>query len=312
MSKNWLVSVIVPNYNHSKFLDQRIQSILNQTYKNFELIILDDCSPDNGASKSVIEQYRDNPHVSHIVYNESNSGSTFKQWDKGINLSKGDLVWIAESDDYCEPTFLETLVHEFERDSQLSLAYTLLRNVNAEGHPIRRLRRIPCGVTRLNGYEYVRRYMTTGNHCANASAALFKKEAYNSIDKQYVTYKAGGDALFWIEVAELGNVAIVNKELSYFRQHKQKVTPLSAMKGINSAEAKKTYDYICSNFNFSQSRKQLMVDHSVRLIQKLPLESEELRRDLLKLWGRNEGLSMYKNLKLKLLEIIQHRFSIYL
>ena len=84
------------------------------------------------------------------------------------------------------------------------------------------------------------------------------------------------------------------------------------MKGINSAEAKKTYDYICSNFDFSQFRKQLMVDHSVRLIQKLPLESEELRRDLLKLWGRNEGLSMYKNLKLKLLEIIQHRFSIYL
>ena len=147
MSKNWLVSVIVPNYNHSRFLDQRIQSILNQTYKNFELIILDDCSPDNGASKSVIEKYRDNPHVSHIVYNESNSGSTFKQWDKGINLSKGDLVWIAESDDYCEPTFLETLVHEFERDSQLSLAYTLLRKVDAEGRLISYLRRLPCGVT---------------------------------------------------------------------------------------------------------------------------------------------------------------------
>jgi glycosyltransferase involved in cell wall biosynthesis len=74
-----LVSVIIPNYCHSQFLVQRIESVLNQTYQNFEVIILDDCSPDAGASKAVIEKYRGNPHVSHIVYNEENSGSTFKQ-----------------------------------------------------------------------------------------------------------------------------------------------------------------------------------------------------------------------------------------
>ena len=70
-----MVSVIVPNYCHEPYLKERLDSILSQTYEDFELIILDDCS--NDRSRDVIEQYSSNPHVSHIVYNEKNSGSTF-------------------------------------------------------------------------------------------------------------------------------------------------------------------------------------------------------------------------------------------
>ena len=109
-----LVSVVIPNYCHSKYLEQRIESVINQTYKNIEIIILDDCSPDEGASKAVIEKYRNKPLISHIVYNEVNSGSTFKQWNKGIVLAKGELVWIAESDDFAKETMLEELVPLFE------------------------------------------------------------------------------------------------------------------------------------------------------------------------------------------------------
>ena len=105
-----LVSVIIPNYCHARFLNELIQSVLQQTYQNFELIILDDCSPDGGASKAVIESYRDNPHVSHIVYNEINSGSAFKQWGKGFELAQGKYIWIAESDDCCDPELLDTLM----------------------------------------------------------------------------------------------------------------------------------------------------------------------------------------------------------
>lgn len=104
-------------------MDERIESILHQTYQNFEIIILDDCSPDNGASKAVIEKYRDNPHVSHIEYNEQNSGSTFRQWNKGFSLAKGDFIWIAESDDSCNEVLLESLVTRLVMHPVASVAF---------------------------------------------------------------------------------------------------------------------------------------------------------------------------------------------
>ena len=86
------VSVIIPNYCYAAYLEQRIDSVLSQTYQDLEVIILDDNSPDDGLSRMVIEKYRENPHVSHIVYNDENSGSTFKQWDKGISLAEGEYM----------------------------------------------------------------------------------------------------------------------------------------------------------------------------------------------------------------------------
>ena len=111
--RNPLVSIIIPNYNHAQFLERRIESVLNQTYKNFEIILLDDYSNDN--SVDIIRRYQQNPYVSHISLNTQNSGSPFLQWQKGVRMSSGELVWIAESDDFCENSLLETLVNEFTK-----------------------------------------------------------------------------------------------------------------------------------------------------------------------------------------------------
>src|SRR5258708_17607669 len=69
------VSVIVPNYNHARYLRKRIESLLRQTYQDFEVILLDDCSTD--VSREVLASYQDNPRV-RVEYNAENSGSVFK------------------------------------------------------------------------------------------------------------------------------------------------------------------------------------------------------------------------------------------
>ena len=122
MESNPVVSVIVPNYNHSAFLKERLDSILLQTYQYFEIIILDDCSTDN--SVQIIENYRLNKHVTHVVLNEKNSGSTFLQWDKGIELAQGKYIWIAESDDVAHPCFLNTLVCQLEKYPEAAFAFS--------------------------------------------------------------------------------------------------------------------------------------------------------------------------------------------
>src|SRR5688572_11668952 len=101
-----MFSVIVPNYNHAAFLEERIDSILQQTFNGYELIIYDDKSTDN--SKETIETYRTHPKVSAIIYAGENSGSPFAAVKKALQHAKYNWIWIAESDDKADAKFLET------------------------------------------------------------------------------------------------------------------------------------------------------------------------------------------------------------
>ena len=172
--KTPLVSVIIPNYNHAKFLDERIQSVLNQTYQNFELIILDDKSTDN--SVEVIGKYKDNPHVSHIVVNTENSGSTFKQWHKGFELAKGEIIWIAESDDSCDNSLLETLVCGYV-DNDAVLAFCRSCKYDVKGNS-----KLHDDMV-MDGKCFISQYMFERNSVANASSAIFCRQVAMSIDK---------------------------------------------------------------------------------------------------------------------------------
>jgi hypothetical protein len=126
-----LVSVIVPNYNHAEFLAQRFESIFAQSYRNFELIVLDDASGDN--SIAVIEAARPRGGENfRTVYNAVNSGNIFAQWRKGIDLAQGELIWICESDDFCEPDFLDRMVAHF-RDRAIMLAFGRIQFCDARG-----------------------------------------------------------------------------------------------------------------------------------------------------------------------------------
>lgn len=75
-----MVSIIVPNYNHIEFLGERLNSIFNQTYQEFEVILLDDFSSD--GSDKILQSYADHPKVSHLILNNENLGSLFKRWKR--------------------------------------------------------------------------------------------------------------------------------------------------------------------------------------------------------------------------------------
>jgi glycosyltransferase involved in cell wall biosynthesis len=248
----------MPNYNHCSFLKERVDSILNQTYKDFELIILDDCSTDN--SKEIIEQYRNHSQIINIIYNRLNSGNTFFQWNKGIQLAKGDYIWFAESDDYADPDFLEKVVPLFESGDNIGLVFCNSLLVDANG-TIRgntsnwteeyAQMQDAAKTTLFNGYRFCQEHLFLLNRIPNASAVLFRNELVkNNPDWIDSTLKNSGDWKLWLNIALTSNVVWLNEDLNYFRIHDKNVTsslPLlksEAIKIIKELLAKKKYSRV--------------------------------------------------------------------
>lgn len=281
MTKKPLVSVIIPNYNHAQYLEQRLDSVFGQTYPNYEVIFLDDCSKDN--SLEVVNRYKDNPHLSQIVVNETNSGSTFKQWDKGINLAHGEIIWIAESDDWCELNLLEELIKAFLHNSGTVLAYNSTLVLYDDGYEANRLY---IGKNQyMSGMRYIKHYLSLFNWIMNASCAIFSKKAALKAKPDYKEYKGAGDYLFWIEIAKQGNVAIVNQRLSYFCRHDGSVTSRKDIDGTNQHEVMKINDYIFSLVHIAYWRKRLIYAYHRQWFDNRNYLSEDIYQSVAELWN---------------------------
>ncbi len=246
------VSVVVPNYNYAKYLDQRMESILNQTFQDFEIIILDDKSTDD--SREVIEKYRNHPKVREIVYNEKNTGSPCKQWKKGCDMAHGEYVWIAEADDFCEPTLLEKAVSALEtnKDAGLFFAGSYQNTDGDDNFVFRRLDRrsmpkfsLPEGETSyvFDGKFYLQNYLSFGNSVYNASGVVLRREAADEQAWEYVdSFYCLGDWALWSYIIGKSKAIICPEPLNRFRMHKKRATMRFSKEYANFVDAFRIVD----------------------------------------------------------------------
>ena len=223
-----LISVIVPNYNHAPYLELRLESIFSQTYDNYEVILLDDASTDDSAQ--VLRRFHErHPEKSTLVINEENSGGVFHQWERGLNLAKGDIVWIAESDDWCTENFLETLVPYFENEA-IMLAYS--RTVFMDGDGEQQIWSIneylhDIDPQRWNhpivetGPAIVREAFAVKNIVPNVSSALFRTPRQLEIlaDPEWRKMKTCGDWVLYLHLLRGGMLAYSPAACNYYRIH---------------------------------------------------------------------------------------------
>ncbi len=279
-----LISVIIPNYNHSRFLDERIQSVLNQTYQNFEVIILDDKSIDN--SVEIINKYKDNPHLSHIVVNEENSGSTFKQWHKGFELAKGDIIWIAESDDSCDSSLLEILVRGYvDNNAVLAFCRSCKYDVNGNKNNYAYQDNL-IGNIIMSGEDFISNYMVRKNAVANASSAIFSRIIAMSLKRDYMSMRGEGDWLFWIKLMEHGNVYFCTEAFNYFRFHNTNTTKSLVLQGVSAIEHKMTFDYLVMKGHIKQANLNNEKLSFLYCCMKADFSSRMSRRQVLKVWDK--------------------------
>jgi glycosyltransferase involved in cell wall biosynthesis len=222
------ISVVVPNYNHERFLQRRLESIYGQTYQNIEVILLDDCSSD--GSVAVMEQYRRKyPDVTRLVCNERNSGGAFHQWKRGLALATGELVWIAESDDYCDSDFLAGMVPFFQNQG-VSLAFCRSDFVDSEAASKVWTSEEYLADVSLNLWErpfirsshaLVNMGWGVKNLVANASSALMRNPGALAIldQPEWASLRLCGDWVFYLHVIRGGLVGYTPKVTNYYRQH---------------------------------------------------------------------------------------------
>ena len=251
------VSVIVPNYNHAPYLKERLDSILAQTEQDIEVIVLDDCSSDH--SMEILLPYERHPKVRPVVRNTVNSGSPFQQWLRGFELAQGEYIWIAESDDVAEPTFLEESLKRLEQNPQVQMTFSRSIYIDANGQRMDGSPDRPAlfqGNGVYNGREFALQRMLFRNVIYNASMVVFRKSALKQVSPEFKTFRSGGDWLFWFDIMMQGDIAEIPLCLNRFRQHAAKVTVRADKDGRNMAENARCLQHFCSRLRLTALQKR--------------------------------------------------------
>lgn len=260
------VSVIVPNYNHARFLRQRLDSILAQTYQDFELILLDDCSTDE--SGEILREYASHPKVAHLEFSEKNSGSTFKQWNKGVRVAQGKYVWIAESDDYADSRLLERLVAILDGEPNVMFAYCRSWRVDEDGRTdgfgdyyLADLRPEHWASDyRAEGRALCAEYFVRRNIVPNASAVLFRKAAYEQAGGADESLRMCGDWKVWASMALTGDVAYISEPLSSFRVYAESIWGKGRRQGLAAEETLRVVRWMIERVEPSEQAARVMFE----------------------------------------------------
>ena len=223
MNANPKVSVCIPTYNYGRFLPEAIESVLDQRYGNYELIIIDDCSRDD--SSAIIEKYSrlDGRIAYHI--NESNKGMV-DNWNLCLQSARGDYIKFLFGDDVMSSErLLEKMVAIFDSRRDIALVASA-RNVIDEQSRILKVLTGYKGEIGYRGHEIIQDcLLEQKNKIGEPSAVMFRREhACRGFDKRY---RQIVDLEMWFHILEKGNFAYIEEPLCSFRIHSDQQTKIN-------------------------------------------------------------------------------------
>jgi glycosyltransferase involved in cell wall biosynthesis len=274
------ITIIVPCYNHVPYLPRRLSSIAAQISNHTEVILLDDASTDGSAT--ILRQFADNhPTTCRLIVNEHNSGSPFKQWEKGIRMATGDLIWIAESDDFCSSDFLEKTVPEFDNHAVM-LAFCRTKFVADDGNTqVWSMENyVPeLGVTAwkrhftCSSFELTQQIWDRKNIIPNVSSVVFRNPSAFKLldDPSWQSMKVCGDWIFYLQISAGGFVSFVPTTTCYYRQHSTNTSV-----GLHKDEI-----YLSEHLAVAE---YLVSSSSIRM-----LHLQEIQSELRKRWYQNRS-----------------------
>lgn len=201
--ENPLVSIIIPNFNHAQFIGDAIRSVLDQEYRNFEIIVVDDGSTDN--SREVVAQFGD--RVRYIW--QENQGLSAAR-NTGIRAARGSYIGVLDADDMYEPEFLSTLMATLQANPGADGVYCGYQFVDQVNEPLPQIE--ACSIPDNDLY----RALLDGNFLVPESM-LVRRGCYESVGPFDETLRACEDWDMWLRITNQYRVAGTTQVLTRHR-----------------------------------------------------------------------------------------------
>lgn len=207
------VSVCIPTYNHARFLHDAIDSVLAQTFSDFELVIVDNCSTDN--TTQLVEAYTARDRRIRYVRNQINVGAQ-NNLNRCLELASGEYVKILCADDLLEPTCLKKMVKVLDEFPDVSLVSSARTLTNEDLRPLLVLS-YSCRPKLVSGVRAMKKCLRNNNLIGEPSAVLFRKKdaarGFNTSYRQLI------DLDMWFHLLQKGDFAFIPEPLCRFRKH---------------------------------------------------------------------------------------------
>lgn len=255
------ISIVVPNYNHAPYLRHRLESIYQQTHQNIEVILLDDHSSDD--SVEILQEFAQRfPEKTVCHFNDVNSGSVFRQWKTGFAMATGELVWIAESDDFCTENFLAEQIRAFQNPG---IMLSFCKTEFVKGDPPAKVWTLHEYLVHLGMADWDQPFVSSAhalvvagwsvkNIVPNVSSALFRHPRKLALldDERWLSLRMCGDWVFYLSLVRGGLVAYTPYTTNFYRQHDRSTSQTAQKLDLYYAEHEIVAGYLVELYRFDR------------------------------------------------------------
>lgn len=234
-----MVSIVIPLYNSEKFIDATLESCLNQTYKNIEIIVVDDCSSDK--SVEIVKKKMAGEKRIQLLMNEKNSGF-IKSMNRGIKASKGEYIIGLGNDDILEPTHVEIMRSYFEKDD-ISFAYCKSNYIDENGNKIGESRTLDIAT-----YDF----LLTKQNIINSCGLMMSREKLKAagLYPEFDDFPNYGEWYLWILMLKEAEAIFVENVKSNYRIHSANLT--KTFLNPDKLKGTKKYNLMCMKLAYDK------------------------------------------------------------
>jgi len=236
-----LISVYITNYNYGKFITKAIKSLLNQSYQDFEVIIIDDGSTDN--SKGIIESYSENPKVKIIF--QQNKGLNVTN-NIALRVAQGKYIMRLDADDYLDSNALLVMVNILEKDEEIGLVFPDYYIVDEDENIL--------GIEKRHRFD---EDVTLMDQPAHGACTMIRKKFLQILGGYDEQYKCQDGYELWVKFTSKFKVTNVDTALFYYRKHGANLT--SNENRILDTRARIKENYIVNNPNWNNDENIVII-----------------------------------------------------